>query len=146
MMHACEYGTAETPNYYTKRMTHIKQRFATLSDQEVKSWTLKTRGLIYADIDQAIEKNLHPQPLGAHNTCDPETGNWTERILPIRSYRSLLSKHAYTVSIYKGFYNDQRAQKWKSVVCQCINLLIQLSGKVGFLLSPFILLICDKKK
>ena len=146
MMDAYEFGTAETPNYFTKRMLYIKERFTKLSDQEVKDWALRTRGLIYADIDNAVEKNLSPQTLGAHNTCDPETGNWTERIVPIKYYRDLLSKREYTVSVYKGFYNDQRTQKWKSVICQCINLLIRISGKAGFLLSPFILLVCDKRK
>jgi Ribosomal protein L11 methylase len=146
MMDADEYGTAETPNYYTKRLLYIKQRFTTLSDREVKDWALKTRGLVYADIDNAVEKNLNPQTLGVHNTCDPETGNWTERILPVRYYRNLLSKREYTVSVYKGFYNDRRSQKWKSIACQCINQLIRISGKAGFLLSPFILLVCDKRK
>ena len=146
MMDACEYGTMETPNYYTKRMLYIKQRFTTLSDQEVKDWALRTRGLIYADIDEAVEKNLHLQTLGAHNTCDPETGNWTERIVPVRYYRDLLSKRDYAVSVHKGFYNDQRLQKWKSVACRCINQLIRISGKAGFLLSPFILLVCDRRK
>ena len=146
MMDAYEHGTIEKPNYYTKRMLYIKQRFTTLNDQEVKDWALRTRGMIYTDIDNAVKKNFCPQTLGAHNTCDPETGNWTERILPIRYYRDLLSKHEYTVSVYKGFYNDQRTQKWKTVACQCINQIIRISGKAGFLLSPFMLLVCDKKK
>ena len=146
MMRACEYGSLETPNYYTKRKDYIRQQFVSLSEQEVDDWALKTRGLIYADIDLAVKERQDPVPLDAYNTCDPETGNWAERILPIRSYRNMLLKHAYTVSVYKGFYNINRLKKWKSLIFRFLNLIIRISGRIGLLVSPFIILVCDKKK
>lgn len=146
MMLESEYGVSEFPNYYAKRKEYIRRRFALISEQEIESWTLKTRGLTYADMDNAIENNYIPPLPGAYNTCDPETGNWTERILPVKSYRRMLLKHAYTVSVYKGFYNIRRSRKWQSAVFRLMNWFIRISGKAGFLFSPFILLVCDRKK
>ncbi|MDR2920768.1 MAG: 50S ribosomal protein L11 methyltransferase [Tannerella sp.] len=145
-MHGCEYGSLETPNYYSKRKDYIRQQFVSLSEQEVEDWALKTRGLIYTDIDRAIKEKQNPVPSDAYNTCDPETGNWAERILPIQSYRGILLKHGYTVSVHKGFYNINRIQKWKSLIFRFLNLFIRVTGRIGFLLSPFIILVCDKKK
>ncbi|MDR2969974.1 MAG: 50S ribosomal protein L11 methyltransferase [Tannerellaceae bacterium] len=146
MMHECEHGLLEVPNYYAKRKNYIRQRFASFSEQEVEELAMKTRGLIYADIDRVIKEQQSPVPMDSYNTCDPETGNWAERILPVRSYRSILLKYACEVSVYKGFYNINRTRKWKSFVFGFLNLFIRMSGGIGFLLSPFIVLVCDRKE
>lgn len=140
-MDDCEYGSAETPNYVTKRFNYIKKRFPDWKEETVQQWAVQTRGLVYADIEKAIRENKPPLT-DAHNTCDPETGNWTERILPVKAYRSLLSACGYDVSIRKGFYNSMRPEKWKSSACQLVNFLIRHTGKAGFLIAPFIMLSC----
>lgn len=145
-MDDCEFGTAENPNYYTLRKLYIEKNYPHLTAEETEKWTAQTRGLIYQDIDKAIKNNKLPVLKDAHNTCDPASGNWTERILPISDYRSLVSTCNYTIKVDKGFYNTDRDNIISSTICKCINLLIRCSGRAGLVLAPFIFLTCIKKR
>lgn len=144
-MKGCETGTLESPNYYTKRYQYIKEKFPAFSEKEVSLWSNRTRGLVYPDIEKAILGNTIPTLTDRYNTCDPETGNWTERILPIVNYQALLSQFHYQLKVEKGFYNTERKSFILSVIFKNINHIIRNSGKPGFLLSPFIILHCSKK-
>jgi hypothetical protein len=141
-MKGCESGTLATPNYFSRREQFIRRHYPRFSPQEVELWSRRTRGLVYADIRQSIDAGRLPSPADKHNTCDPETGNWAERILPIRAYRSLLSACGYTLSVGKGFYNTRRRNRLFALACRCLNALIRHSGRPGLLLSPFITLCC----
>lgn len=145
-MTACETGKAESPNYYTKRYAYIKAAFPDLSDQEAALWSRHTRGLIYPDIERAVRSQRFPTPADACNTCDPATGNWTERILPISAYRQILSAFDYRVSVEKGFYNTERSSKIVSLACKVLNGMIRLAGQAGLYFSPFIILRCSRKQ
>lgn len=146
LMDSSETGTVEIPNYYTLRKTYIEKNYPHLATNEIEKWTLQTRGLIYPDIDKAIKTNKLPILKDKHNTCDPASGNWTERILPIDDYHSLISPYNYSLKVDKGFYNSDRRSVVSSIICKSINLLIRLSGKVGFLIAPFIFLSCIKQR
>ncbi|WP_308587728.1 class I SAM-dependent methyltransferase [uncultured Parabacteroides sp.] len=146
LMDNSEAGTAEIPNYYTLRKEYIEKNYPNLSVDEINKWTQQTRGLIYHDIDKAIKANQQPELKDAHNTCDPASGNWTERILPIEDYRSLVKAHNYSLKVDKGFYNTDRNNSVSSIIFKCINLLIRLSGKGGFLIAPFIFLSCIRQR
>lgn len=139
-MKECETGSREKINYYTKRLNFIRTEFPNLSDTDAKEWALATRGLIYRDIKKAIILNLPPLMTDKHNTCDPETGNWAERILPISAYRDLVNPYGYKVTIKKGFYNTVRPQRWKSTASVLMNQLIRFTQKAGLFISPFIIL------
>lgn len=80
-----------------------RQRICIALDGEQRPWddalleemVRRTRGLHYADIDEAlnewITKGVLP-PLLQHptNTCDPRTGSWSERLLDPRVLRAEL--------------------------------------------------------
>lgn len=146
IMKECESGTAESPNYYTLRKNYIKKNYPSLTEEEVKIWSSQTRGLNYTDIKKAIDNGILPLPDDAWNTCDPRNGNWTERILPIRAYSSLLAPWGYTVQTGKGFYNTDRKSPIAAFICKFINGMIRISGKAGLLLAPFILLSCRNRE
>lgn len=145
LMVSSESGTAEIPNYYTLRKVYIENNYPHLPADEIEMWTLKTRGLIYPDIDKAIKTNKPPTLTDTYNTCDPASGNWTERILPIKEYRSLIGPYNYSLKVDKGFYNTDRKSTISSTICKWINSLIFLSGKAGFLIAPFIFLSCIRQ-
>lgn len=144
-MIACENGTLETPNYYTLRTNYITKHFPHLSPDETKKWATQTRGLTYPDIRKAIETNNRPTPEDPFNTCDPATGNWVERILPLEIYEELLTPYQYKLKVEKGYYNTSRNNRLLSWVCEGINATIRSSGSFGFLWSPFIFLSCGKE-
>lgn len=135
-----ETGTTETPNYYTLRFQYIQENFPTIPIEAVALIAKKTRGLIFKDIKKAIETNTYPILNDSFNTCDPRTGNWTERILPIQTYQTIVQPFGYSVQIQKGFYNTKRSNSLTANICKWINKIINISGKAGFLLAPFIIL------
>jgi hypothetical protein len=141
-MEGCESGGLVSPNYLSRRETFIRRHYPHFSAEQLALWSRSTRGLNYEAIRQAIDADCLPLPADPYNTCDPETGNWAERILPIRTYRSLLTPHHYTLSVEKGFYNVHRHRLPFTLVCRFLNLLIRYSGPVGLLISPFITLCC----
>lgn len=114
--------------------------------KEVETWARQTRGLTYPDIQKAIEEKSLPIPEDPYNTCDPATGNWTERILPIQTYEDLLAPYRFKLKVEKGFYNADRSNRVLSLICKSINALIRNSGSFGFLLAPFIILSCGKER
>ena len=140
-----ETGTLETPNYYTIRKDFIAKQYPNMSSKEQEQWTKQTRGLIYDDIRRAIENGEIPTPPDHHNTCDPRTGNWAERILPIRTYREILHPLGFTVKVRKGFYNTHRSNPAR-LICQALNTAIRLTGKAGLIAAPFIALRVRPKK
>ena len=146
MMVGCESGSLESPNYYTLREQFITKLCPAFSPKEVETWARKTRGLTYPDIQKAIEKKSLPSPEDPYNTCDPATGNWAERILPIQTYEDLLAPYQFKLKVEKGFYNADRNNPVLSLICKGINALIRNSGSFGFLLAPFILLSCGKER
>ncbi|MBQ4161889.1 MAG: SAM-dependent methyltransferase [Parabacteroides sp.] len=140
-----ETGFSSNPNYYTLRLQYIQQNFTYFSKQEAEEIALKTRGLIFSDIHKAITQNQYPSLNDPFNTCDPRNGNWTERILPIETYCSIVRPHGFFVQIEKGFYNTQRKNKFFSFIVKCLNRFIKISGKRGFIFAPFIILTFRKK-
>lgn len=145
MMRGCEIGTLESPNYYTLRKAFIQELRPNFSSQELDRWAKRTRGMIYPQIKFALSQNSLPQPKDSYNTCDPATGNWAERILPIAVYKELLQPFGLTLKVEKGFYNIERNSSFLTKICKGINGLIQHSGAFGFILAPFIILSCGKK-
>ncbi|MDR0748945.1 MAG: class I SAM-dependent methyltransferase, partial [Tannerellaceae bacterium] len=139
-MEDCEQGKAVTPGYYMRRKNFIKETYPALTEEQVEAWSQCTRGLTYGDIAKTIALNHPPVPEDKYNTCDPETGNWAERILPIRYYRDLLELYGYELTIQKGFYNVRRKSAPASFLFRFANALIRRSGPLGFVLSPYILL------
>ncbi|MBR5297608.1 MAG: SAM-dependent methyltransferase, partial [Parabacteroides sp.] len=101
--------------------------------------------LIFSDIHKAIIQNNYPTLKDSYNTCDPSNGNWTERILPIETYRSIVQPYGFSVQIEKGFYNSQRKNKIFSFIVKCLNGFIKASGNIGFIFAPFIILTFRKK-
>lgn len=145
LMQGCEIGVLEQPNYFQKRADFIRKSFPTLTNEEVNEWTALTRGLVYDDIQKAISQNTRPKITDKYNTCDPETGNWAERILPIKEYRNLMRVYDFKVEVKKGFYNVKRNSKWKSLLFTSANTCIRCSGKGGLIISPFIFLLFSHK-
>lgn len=145
-MDACETGSMEQPNYWTLRYDFIRQLCPNASEEEVGRWASLTRGLVFEDIRKVLDSGDFPPLPGKHNTCDPRSGNWMERILPLSAYRNLAEGIGYGLNVEKGFYNIDRKRKPVSFLCRLLNLFIRRSGKAGFLLAPFMVLIFKAKR
>jgi len=139
-MQGCETGQTVEPNYFNRRRQFLLDHYPHLTAVEVGQWTIHTRGLTYDDMRKALDAGQLPVPTDRYNSCDPETGNWAERILPIRAYRRCVTPYKYHLAVAKGFYNELRSNRPASLVARAVNLLIACSGPFGLLISPFLFL------
>jgi 2-polyprenyl-3-methyl-5-hydroxy-6-metoxy-1,4-benzoquinol methylase len=139
-MQACETGSLEEPNYFTLRKQFLLKRYPNLTTEEIEQWAIQTRGLTYTDMHKAVEVGQLPHPIDPHNTCDPETGNWAERILPISAYAQLTAPYGYHLTLSKGFYNTNRQSHLTTFFFRLLNIMIRCTGPLGLLISPFLFL------
>lgn len=132
-----EMGRNGQPGFFELRRRAIAQQYPEFTQPELDIWAESTRGLTYADTLKAVEThtpNLMDDP---YNTCDPATGSWTERILPIATYQDIASSYGWKVTVGNGFYNTYRKGP-KSIPSRMLNFF--LTSKQFRSLAPFIIL------
>ena len=93
------------------RRNILQQHWPEITPAQLEEWVSRTRGMHRGDIIRAItryqENKLLPEPPDhPTNTCDPVTGSWTERLLTLQEYRTILQRHQYRMEVTDGFYND----------------------------------------
>ncbi len=131
--------------YLTIREELISKKFPQLRAGEIRTLAKRTRGLIEPDIYQAVTKYLQTNelpnsPASNTNTCDPFTGNWTERLIPLKTYEEIAGRSGYQVDVINGFYNTDYSQTWLNMITPWINRTIKKTGNSGRFLAPFIIL------
>lgn len=115
-----ELGTTLKKGFWKMRRDYIKEHNADMSDRELDFWADNTRGLIFDDVIRAVESHSPNLLRDKYNTCDPRTGSWTERILPVDDYRELLSPYDFTLTVLPGRYNHYRRGP-KAWFSRCYN-------------------------
>jgi hypothetical protein len=115
-MQADELGTTTRKGFWKMRRDFIQKLQPEMSERELDYWADNTRGLVYSDVERAVESQSPNLLLDPDNTCDPETGSWTERILPVEDYRQLLLPYGFTLTVLPGRYNEYRRgpKRWAS--------------------------------
>jgi 2-polyprenyl-3-methyl-5-hydroxy-6-metoxy-1,4-benzoquinol methylase len=128
-------------SFLNLRKKMIAQYAPDLSADQISSLARDTRGLKNHDILIAIQQfkcdGLWPRVnIDDFNTCNPETGSWTEKIIPLKEYQSLFAKHNYDVHFASGFY-DVNKKGIKSILASLANTFISI---IGMKIAPFIFL------
>lgn len=155
VMQSDELGNARKVGFWQKRRDHVKSLYPDMSDRELDYWADNTRGLTYHDVQRAVEAQSPNLLLDEYNTCDPETGSWTERILPIDDYRHIIAPYGYKLTVRPGFYNEYRRGP-KAILARHYNSVIDNAPidepssffqrrrmKKALKLAPFIFLIVN---
>lgn len=149
LMDSYEKGDAITPNYYTKRLQFIQRTYPKMPEEKAHEYAAITRGMNYEDIRYFIRSHNYKGTGAAtfsgyidkHNTCDPETGNYVERILPLIEYcEHMLDPQDNHLIFHFGFYNYQSGNILKNICARIANWLIKHNRIFGFKFSPFILI------
>lgn len=142
-----EYGDKDRKGFSQLRREYIASRRQDLTDKQLDQWASATRGLTYTDISTILQQSpdtalpdISWQPPAHPNTCDPATGNWTERILLLEDYQRIA--HPRHITITKGFYNSHH-HGLKGLTTRLLNLLLHLPGTLR--LAPFIILRTEDK-
>lgn len=136
-----EQGRGGEPGFCDSRRQAIAQRFPQMSDPDLDAWAACTRGLTYADVILAVERQVPNTLTDSYNTCDPATGSWTERILPLADYQALTASFGWKVEVHNGFYNTYR-DGVKALLSRLLNSMLR-TGRCRCL-SPFIILTINK--
>lgn len=137
VMRADEQGRPGEEGFCALRRRHIAQHCPQLDAAALDYWAAHTRGLTYADALAALQR-CEPYEVGdPYNTCDPATGSWTERILPIAAYRRLLEPYGARLEVSGGYYNTFRSGG-KALPSRLLNGLMATGGFRW--LAPFIIL------
>ena len=133
----------EEKDYAKQREAYIRNDATQLSDKEIDVLVKHTRGSMYSDIDKAVERYLRhgtypPLLTDPYNTCDPATGNWTERILPFKAYEQLANTYGFKIDFTPGLYNEKRDSRSASLLFRIANLLIRKGKWAGYFIAPYI--------
>jgi len=135
--------------YFSIRKQFLIEKYPSLSSSEIVKLAKLTRGLIFPDIikqvDTYLKTNILPViNIDKYNTCDPKTGNWTERILSKKQYRKILNYNDFQVTFKNGFYNKNRSNPVFSTVAVIMNFFIKYFRFSASIINPFMVLIVKK--
>ena len=141
VMQSDEMGHGGRPGFFQLRKDFIVRHYPDMKDVDADVWAADTRGLIYQDILTAIDTHT-PNPLNdPYNTCDPETGSWTERILPMDAYQKMVQPYGAGVTVRSGYYNVYR----KGIKRRASRILNALIRTPFFrFMAPFIFIVVKK--
>jgi hypothetical protein len=120
-----------------------------LSEEVINKLATQTRGLrkedIEAEVNRYIEfKVVSIKPNDKTNTCDPLTGNWDEHIMNPKELASQLRKIGFHVLVLPGYWRGSNRLHVR-LIKLTLNNFIRYSGSLGFLFSPYYLIMADKK-
>jgi hypothetical protein len=132
-----------------QRRIIIKDKFPDLSKQEIDLLSKETRGLRKNDIEKIVFEYLKTGKINyrmAHstNTCDPYTGNWSEKLIDLQQIETLIRRLNMTVKITNSYYCYSE-KKFPNIIKYLLNQLIKLLGPENLLLSPTITLEIQKQ-
>jgi 2-polyprenyl-3-methyl-5-hydroxy-6-metoxy-1,4-benzoquinol methylase len=131
------------------RKQFLLEKFPNMESSEIEKLAKLTRGLIFPDIIEFVNIYIETETLPVvdidrYNTCDPETGNWSERILSKKQYRKIINANHFQVRFKNGFYNVHRNNCVSSMLTKIVNFFVRNFGLLGSKFAPFIILIVKK--
>ena len=121
----------------------------TLDDTTILKLAKASRGLRKTDILNMLiaydENGIVPTEI-THptNTCNPETGSWSERLVELNEYKEFYLLNGYSLAISNGFYDDQKGSIMRRSVIRILNWLIKILPIQGRKIAPFIFLVGTK--
>ena len=139
------FGESPLEPFLNIREQIIRKHSGDLPGLKIHVLAKATRGMNEQDIIAAVDQyNISGQlPVPPHgtNTCDPLSGCWTERILPVKAYTFLYNSAGFTTTFYNGFYNIYETG-FKNYLKKILNAGIAIFGKK---IAPYIIIAGHKK-
>lgn len=132
--------------YFNIRHKIISKAFPTLQNEEIIQLAKATRGLWKNDIIKQVQqyftsKIMPKQMINKHNTCDPISGNFTERMLQLKEYKTLYANYSFKLITKTGFYAAS-GNEFKSIIQKGLNVFISILHHTSLsrTIAPLILL------
>ncbi len=126
--------------FYEQRFKMIKETFPAISNETTQLLASNTRGLVQNDIETAVSQYLEGKTIikkdkYLFNTCDPNTGNWAERLLYFDEFIQMAEKN-YTLKFTKIPYNTFSVSSSKRILAKILNSIITILGHSGRYIWP----------
>ncbi|MBS4043756.1 MAG: class I SAM-dependent methyltransferase [Chitinophagaceae bacterium] len=125
----------------------IQEYDSTLDQHQSELLAKATRGLKDSDIKKFVDDfkktgKLKMININKTNTCDPISGNFTERILSLVEYKKIYHLHNVELQVTSGFYNTS-GNFIRQIVLKILNTFIIAFSKryMSRTVAPFILLV-----
>lgn len=132
-----------------ERSKIIRAKFPELKEDAINMLSEKSRGLRIDDIEILVSlyiktgnityKISHPT-----NTCDPYTGNWTEKLIDLKQLKLFIRNQNLKVDLSNSFYSYSK-NKVLNIPKFMLNQLIRISGPCNLFFSPSFTLEIQKK-
>jgi 2-polyprenyl-3-methyl-5-hydroxy-6-metoxy-1,4-benzoquinol methylase len=128
-------------SYFKIRTQIIKNVSNELNEKEIEALSERTRGLRRDDIEAAVKKYLQtktmpPYPTHPSNTCDPETGNWAERLMNPFELRAKLDDLGFETLVRPAYWTKDTENSIKNIAKAITNFLISILPEIGLRLAP----------
>lgn len=135
------FGHDAHESYLKIREKIIKDVTPDMDEYIILKLAKLTRGKNKSDIINAVKKFQEKKEMPLlidhpSNTCHPETGSWTERLMPISTYKSIFRHHQFELQISSGFYNHYQS----GLKGTALLFLNKIKLIFGLKLDPFIFL------
>lgn len=119
-----------------------------IPEEVINKLAINTRGLRKEDIEievkRLVEQNeLTIKPKDKTNTCDPFTGNWDEHIMDPKELALVLKECGFHVEILPGLWRGSNRLLIR-LVKLILNSFIRNSGQLGFLVSPYYVIVANR--
>jgi len=101
-----ERDGSKCTSYSDQRKEYLLERFDSLNSSDISELVRRTKGLTFQLMDKLNHDELLLLNPADTNTCDPKSGNWAERLLPLDEYRKLGDSVGYSLTIKSGSVND----------------------------------------
>jgi hypothetical protein len=144
--HSENSGTGGEPalSFYEKRKHIIQNNFPQLPAETTALLAAKTRGKRKDDIIAAVLDFINTGKLPVPEKdniakCDPETGSWTERILPVHVYKKIYFKNGFSFQMFNGFYNEFSKKGIRFHITRLLNAFINATPALGKYAAPYII-------
>jgi 2-polyprenyl-3-methyl-5-hydroxy-6-metoxy-1,4-benzoquinol methylase len=143
------FGNSHLP-FREIRKQIIHSYSSVLNNDEVDKLAAVTRGMSKPDIEESVIIYLSSGKMPVEishptNTCHPDTGSWSERILSISEYERVFHHNGFSLEITNGFYNKY-SPLLKRIIVLFVNTFIKLFPGAGIKIAPFIVLTGKKQE
>lgn len=138
-------------SFFEQRKEIIRTQKVSLTEETVAELARLTRGKKIDDILESVRNyldtgNLPRPPADLQWVCDPYTGSWTERILPIKAYEEQVHRSGFGLNWVNGFYNPYSRSAVSAFIVRYLNRFIRKNKGIGKYVAPYIVLIVKPVK
>ena len=92
--------------------------------------------LAYESNGELPDELTHPT-----NTCHPETGSWSERLVELDEYQNYYKANGFEFEIVNGFYDSKKGTLIRRFFIRILNSVINTFPMQAIRIAPFIFLI-----